>query len=286
MSIETRALAGGTGLQVLGVKLSEALEEDVKAAIRDALFNHCALVFRDQDLQPSAQVRFTQLFGEAQPHPLNPRPTVPGMPQVLLIQNRPGKRGARNDYWHSDISHAARPPAVSILHALEVPVSRGDTMVCNMYSAWEQLSPGMRGMLSKMRAEHSGEASARRNQLEADTDGLQIVNVPAPNLHPVARTHPHSGRVALFINPHFTTRFEDMTREESLPLMNFLTRQATQPENIYRHRWAVGDVLLWDNRCAMHYAVRDYDENMPRLMHRTTAAGEAPIQTASGETSG
>jgi taurine dioxygenase len=277
MSIETRALAGGVGQQVLGVNLSQELTEDVENAIRDALFNHCALVFRDQDLQPAEQVRFTQLFGEAQPHPLNPRPTVQGMPEVLLIQNRPGKRGARNDYWHSDISHAAQPPAVSILHAREVPENRGDTMVCNMYAAWETLSVGMREMLGKMRAEHSGEASARRNQVEADTDGLQIANVPKPNLHPVARTHPHSGRVALFVNPHFTTNFEDMTREESQPLMKFLTHHAARPENIYRHRWAVGDVLLWDNRCAMHYAIRDYDENMPRLIHRTTAAGEAPL---------
>lgn len=276
MSIETRELAGSVGREVLGINLSSELSDDVKNAIRDALYNHCTLLFRGQDLQPEEQIRFTEIFGEAVPHPLNPRPTIPGFNQVLILQNRPGKRGAANDYWHSDISHAATPPAASILHAREVPPSRGDTMICNMYAAWEQLSPGMRKMLRKLRAEHSAEATVRRNE-RAGTDALRIADIPTPSAHPVARTHPYSGRVALYVSPHFTTNFENMTREESRPLLRLLNEHATKPENIYRHQWAVGDVLMWDNRCTMHYAVRDYDENMPRLMHRTTAAGEAPI---------
>ncbi len=275
MTIETRSLTGTTGVEVLGVNLAEPLGDNAAGEIRDALFRHCALLFRGQDLPPEAQVRFTELFGPAEPHPLNTRPTVPGFPQVLILENRPGRRGARNDYWHSDISHAERPPAASILHARVVPEGRGDTLICNMYAAWEQLSEGMREMLSRMRAEHSGEATVRRST-EAGTDALPITEVPPPNLHPVARTHPGSGRTALFVNPHFTTRFEDMTREESRPLLEFLVGHATRPENVYRHRWQPGDVLMWDNRCTMHYAVRDYDESMPRLMHRTTAGGERP----------
>ena len=109
--------------------------------------------------------------------------------------------------------------------------------------------------------------------------GVSLADVQAqwpPVEHPVARTHPHTGRKALFVNPHFVTGFEDMTAQESAPLLDFLVRHATRPENVYRHRWAVGDVLMWDNRCTMHYAVRDYDESMPRLMHRTTAGGETP----------
>ena len=275
MSVALRPLTGGIGMEILGVDLEQALPDADAEAIRGALFEHCALLFRDQDLSPQAQVRFTELFGAAEPHPLSTRPTIPGVPQVLILQNRPGRRGARNDYWHSDISHAPRPPSASILHAREVPEGRGDTLICNMYAAWDQLSRGMRDLLSGMRAEHSAEPTARRNA-EEGTDALPITEVPPPRLHPVGRTHPQSGRRALFVNPHFTMRFEDMSREESRPLLQFLNSHATRPENVYRHRWAVGDVLMWDNRCTMHYAVRDYDETMPRLMHRTTAAGEAP----------
>ena len=275
MSVELRALCGGLGMEVVGVDLAAALDEATAGAVRRALFENCALLFRGQDVPPDAQVRFTELFGAAEPHPLNTRPTVEGMPQVLMLQNRPGKRGARNDYWHSDISHAARPPSVSMLHAREIPAGRGDTLICNMYAAWDQLSDGMRDMLSGLRALHSGEATLKRST-EEGTDALPIAKVPPPSLHPVARTHPETGRKALFVNPHFTIGFEDMSREESRPLLDFLARHATRPENVYRHRWQVGDVLMWDNRCTMHYAVRDYDESMPRLMHRTTAAGEAP----------
>jgi len=273
--METRPLSGGIGLEILGVDLSRGLSNAESDAVQDALYRNCCLLFRGQDLAPAAQVRFTELFGPAEPHPLNTRPTAPGFAQVLILQNRPGRRGARNDYWHSDISHAPKPPAASILHAREVPQGRGDTMICNMYAAWEQLSQGMRAMLSRMRAAHSAEATLRRST-EEGTDARPITEVPPPSLHPVARTHPHSGRTALFVNPHFTTGFEDMSREESAPLLAFLTRHATRPENVYRHRWQQGDVLMWDNRCTMHYAVRDYDESHPRLMHRTTAGGETP----------
>jgi len=273
--MELRPLTGNTGMEVMGVDLSGPLSNADSAAIQDALYQHCTLVFRDQDLPPGDQIRFTELFGPAEPHPLNTRRTVEGFPQVLMLENRPGRRGARNDYWHSDISHAAKPPSASILHAREVPEGRGDTLICNMYAAWDTLSEAMREMLSSVRAVHSGEATVRRAQ-EANTDALPIAEVPAPSVHPVGRTHPHSGRRALFVNPHFTTGFEDMTPEESAPLLEFLVSHATRPENIYRHRWARGDVLMWDNRCTMHYAVRDYDEDMPRLMHRTTAGGEPP----------
>lgn len=271
-----RPLTGGIGMEVVGIDLAQPLSNADAAGIQDALYQHCALLFRNQDLPPEAQIRFTELFGPAEPHPLNTRRTVEGFPQVLILENRPGKRGARNDYWHSDISHASRPPSASILHAKEVPDGRGDTMICNMYAAWESLSEAMREMLKDLRAVHSAEPTLRRAQAE-NTDALPITEVPPPSLHPVARRHPHTGRTALFVNPHFTMGFEDMSEEESKPLLDFLVRHATCPENIYRHRWTPGDVLMWDNRCTMHYAVRDYDETMPRLMHRTTAGGEEPM---------
>ena len=255
--------------------LSEPPDAAVVEFVRDAFLEHVVLVIRDQSLPPAAQIAFTRHFGAVEPHPLGSRRGLPKFPELMVLENRPGKPGARNDFWHSDISHAERPPAVSLLHALEIPEGRGDTMFCNMYAAYEQLSTGMRELLEKLSALHSGEATARRNR-EAATDALPIADVPPPVAHPVVRTHPQTGRKALYVNPFFTQRFSDMSEAESAPILRFLYELATRAENVYRHRWARGDVLMWDNRCAMHYAIKDYDEHTPRLMHRTTAAGDRP----------
>jgi taurine dioxygenase len=273
--LDVRRLGVALGAEIRGVDLSQTLDPATVELIREAFLEHIVLVIRGQSVPPEAQVAFTEHFGAVEPHPLNSRPGLPGLPQLMVLENRPGKPGARNDFWHSDISHAERPPAVSLLHAIEVPEGRGDTMFCNMYAAYEQLSQGMRDFLDNLHALHSGEATARRNR-EAATDARPITEVPPPVSHPVVRTHPESGRKALFVNPFFTLGFADMSESESAPVLKYLYEVATRPENIYRHRWAKGDVLMWDNRCAMHYAIKDYDETTPRYLHRTTAAGDRP----------
>ncbi len=268
-------LCGALGAEVRGVDLAR-LDEAASLAIRDAFHEHLVLVFPDQDLTAGAQVAFTELFGPVEPHPLRTRRTVDGFPTVLILENCKGRPGARNDYWHSDISHAERPPAVSVLHALEVPDKRGDTMFCNMYRAYEALSTGLREALRDLRALHSGMATYARGLAHNDARAIDLAEVKPPRAHPVVRIHPVTGRAALFVNPHFTIRFEDMTEDESRPLLEVLHAVATRPENVYRHRWRAGDVVMWDNRCTMHYAVRDYTEDMARLMHRTTSAGDVP----------
>lgn len=268
-------LCGALGAEVRGIDLAR-LDEAASAAIRDAFHEHLVLVFPDQDLAAADQVAFTELFGPVEPHPLKTRRTVDGFPAVLVIENRQGRPGARNDYWHSDISHAERPPAVSVLHALKVTDGRGDTMFCNMYRAYEALSDGLRRVLGGLSALHSGMATYERSLARSDARTIDPAEIKPPRAHPVVRTHPVTGRRALFVSPHFTTRFEDMTEEESRPLLDTLYAVATRPENVYRHRWRAGDVVMWDNRCTMHYAVMDYTEDMVRLLHRTTAAGEVP----------
>lgn len=275
MGIEVTKLSAALGAEVTGVDLSRALDAAQSARVEAAFHEHLVLLFRGQRLEPEGQIAFTRIFGAVEPHPLRTRRSVSDHPEVLILENRPGRPGARNDYWHSDISHAERPPLATVLHAITVPGGRGDTMFCNMYRAYEQLSPGLKAMLDRLRAAHSGEATLRRNNLEHN-DGLPIEGVAPPTLHPVIHTHPRTGRKALFVNPHFTVRFEDMTSQESGPLIDYLTRRATVPENVYRHAWREGDVLIWDNRCTMHYAVRDYDDSTLRLLHRTTAAGDRP----------
>ena len=268
-------LCGALGAEVRGVDLAR-LDEAASAAIRDAFHEHLVLVFPDQDLAAGAQVAFTELFGAVEPHPLRTRRTVDGFPAVLIIENRKGRPGARNDYWHSDISHAERPPAVTVLHAIKVTEGRGDTMFCNMYRAYDALSEDQREALRGRRALHSGMATYTRSLEHNDARAIDRAEVKPPRAHPVVCTHPVTHRPMLFVNPHFTTCMEDMTEDESRPLLDTLYAAATRPENVYRHRWRVGDVVMWDNRCAMHYAVMDYTEDMARLLHRTTAVGDAP----------
>ncbi len=273
--MRVKELCGALGAEVRGVDLAR-LDDAESAAIREAFHEHLVLVFPDQDLPAGAQVEFTELFGPVEPHPLRTRRTVDGFPAVLILENRKGQPGARNDYWHSDISHAERPPAVSVLHALQVPDGRGDTMFCNMYRAYEALSTGLREALRDLRALHSGMITYARSLERNDARTIDRAEVKPPRAHPVVRIHPATGRAALYVNPHFTIGFEDMTEDESRPLLNTLYDAAVKPENVYRHRWRAGDVVMWDNRCTMHYAVRDYTEDMERLLHRTTAAGDVP----------
>ena len=275
MPIEIRRLNGALGAEVRGADLSRPLPAGDLAAVHEAFLEHQVLAFRDQHLDPVTHVAFTETFGPVEPHPLAARRAVEGHPGVLLLENRPGLRGARNDFWHSDISHAERPPMATCLHALEVPEGLGDTVFCNAYAVYESLSRGLRASLDGLEAWHSGEATARRNRFEA-SDGREIPAVPPPVAHPVVRTHPQTGRRALYVNPFFTTGLVGMSAPESAAILEPLYRMLDRPEFHYRHRWRRGDVLLWDNRCALHYAVRDYGPDDVRLMQRTTAAGDRP----------
>ena len=266
---------GALGARVEDVDLSR-LDDETAKAIYDAFHENLVLVFPDQDPDAASQVRFTELFGPVEPHPLRTRDTVEGFPAVLILENREGLPGARNDYWHSDISHAERPPSASVLHALKVPEARGDTMFCNMYRAYELLSDGMRNALKGLKALHSGMATYTRSLERNDARAINPADIKPPRAQPLVRTHPVTSRQALFVNPHFTTCIDGMTEEESRPLLDTLYGIATRPDNIYRHRWNPGDVVMWDNSCTMHYAVMDYTEDMPRLLHRTTAGGDIP----------
>ena len=276
MTITIAPLTPAIGAKITGVDLARGLDDETFARIHEAVLNQLVLYFPDQDVPPAAQVAFTERFGPVEPHPLKARDGHPDYAGLLVLENAPETRAARNDFWHSDISCAPAPPSFSVLHALIVPEGRGDTMFCNMYQAWDALPYDFRTRLDGMSAEHSGEAIRRRNNA-ADTDGAKDIEVPPPETHPVVRRHPETGRRVLYTNCFFTTRLGDMTEQESAPLLADLEKRATTPGNVYRHRWRPGDVLIWDNRCTMHYADYDYDENEPRRMHRTTAAGDRPM---------
>jgi len=270
--IELTPLCNALGAEVTGVDLSQPLDVETFAEIEQAFYDNLVLVFRDQTIQPGDQVTFTHRFGPTEAHPLGSRRGLDEQPEVMVLENRPGKLGPRNVFWHSDISFGEVPPAMSMLYAIEVTEGLADTMFCNMYTAYEELSEPLRIFLDGLQAEHNAETLVTEVPSR-----VQVTEVPPGVIHPVVRTHPGSGRKALYVNPYYTSHFIGMTREESKPILEFLYAQATQHENIYRHKWRVGDVLMWDNRANMHYAVRDYDENQPRFLHRTTAAGERPV---------
>jgi taurine dioxygenase len=207
-----------------------------------------------------------------------------GYPYVVRVLKEAEERGISTfgNAWHSDFTSEPAPPLGSVLYALEVPEHGGDTMFANMYLAYEALSPGMKRMLDGVKAIHVGKPYGTKygppKSMKTSTSIEIERNRPEANrevAHPVARTHPITGRKALFVNPIYTLRFADMTEEESRPLLEYLYEHAVRPEFTCRLRWTKGALALWDNRCTLHYAVNDYDGSR-RLMHRTMIAGDVP----------
>ncbi len=274
--METRSIGNVGVAEVLGVNLG-SLSNQETAGILDLYRDNVALVFRGQSLSPEEQIKFTEMFGPVEPHPLRTRATPEGFPQVLILENRPGRPGAPNDYWHSDISHAKAPPSATVLHSLTVPEGYGDTLISNMVRVYEQLSPPVRKMVEELRALHSGLVTYQRSlDYASDARKIDPSEVPAPSSHPLVRKVEGTDQKSIFVNPRFTTEIEGVDKDVSDFLLRHIVDIATKPENVYRHRWQPGDVFLWDNRRTMHYAVLDYTEDMPRKMHRCTAGGEIP----------
>ena len=275
--MKTKCINGALGVEVCNVDLN-IIGDQLRSDIQSLFNKHLVLLFRHQDLTPESQIEFSKLFGSVKSHPLKTRRSVDGHPEVLILENQPGRPGAPNDYWHSDISHSDQPPSATILHSLIVPEGRGDTMLCNMVRAYDQLSPYMRNVITGLEGLHSGMATFERSIAgKSDARPIDPSEIKPPRAHPIVRSPAGTNQKAIFVNPHFTVGIKGLDTEESNWVLDHLYKIATQPENIYRHQWRIGDVLVWDNRRTMHYAVRDYTEDMPRKLHRCTASGEIPV---------
>ena len=248
-------LAGLIGAEV-NVDL-RALDDQTFDAVRAAFLEYLVLVFPDQHLTESDQIAFAQRFGELYVSP--PTPGLTDHKDILPI-NLPS--GTLRGRWHSDATFDAAPPAISILSGRELPSKGGETAFANQYAAFESLSDGMKEMIRPLRAVH--DASSHNRPEEYTTQ-------------PVLRTHPETGRTALFVNHEITRRFSHMSTEQSAGLLNYLTDHAHRPEFCYVHRWRTGDVVMWDNRCAQHYPVMNRPEGDVRRMWRVTVAGGAPV---------
>jgi taurine dioxygenase len=265
--ITIKRLTGAIGAEVKGVGLNHSLDNRTFATIHQAFLDHCMLVFRGQFLDPEAQKAFTCRWGEVRRSPYLEQLEMPDHPDVL-VQPNAGKatHAMTTEQWHSDQSFMRAPPAHAILAAQVLPEAGGDTMFANQYLAYETLSDGMKRLLQPLRALHGGARLAA---------ALGIENSAPLQCHPIVRTHPETGRKALYVNRVYTYCIEGLTEAESRGLLEFLFEHTCRPDFAYRHQWQPGDVIMWDNRCTLHYAVHDYGET-PRVMHRTTVAGDIP----------
>lgn len=273
--LDVRPMAGSLGAELLNVDLSR-LTDDVFEEIHRAFLQYMVIFFRDQELDPEQHKAFGRRFGELNVHPVYE--PLPGHPEILAVIKEKDAQHNIGDTWHTDVTFLPEPPMGSILYGREVPPYGGDTLFANLYMAYDHLSEGMKELLGGLNAVHSNEyliggqdRNATRSTKLRDDKREELTAV-----HPVVRTHPETKRKALFVNFPFTQRFENMTRAESLPLLEYLFRHASRPEFTCRFRWARGSVAFWDNRCTYHYALNDY-HGYRREMHRVTVNGDRPF---------
>jgi taurine dioxygenase len=268
-------IAGALGAEISGVDL-DAIDDETVAEIRAAWLEHLVVFFRDQHLEPGAFLAFARRIGEPVEYPFVRG--IDGYPEIIAVAKLPHETVNFGGIWHSDTVYLERPPMATLLIAREVPPFGGDTMWANMYAAYEALSPAMREMLDGLRAVNSSalaDVSKTREDRIRD-GGAEVEPTEYLSEHPVVRTHPETGRKALYVNVAHTARFAGMTEEESRPLLRFLFEHSVKPEFTCRFRWQVGSLAMWDNRCAMHNPINDYHGHT-RRMHRITLAGDVPV---------
>jgi taurine dioxygenase len=268
--VEVRRIAGALGAEILGVDLSR----DFPAKeIRRALLEHQVVFFRDQPLTPAQFMAFARCMGKPVEYPFVSG--IDGFPEVIEVKKLEHERHNFGGIWHSDTTYLEQPPMGSMLLARELPPYGGDTLFASQYLAYETLSDGMRRVLDGLVAVNSSaNADVSRTREDRIREQARTPEEFAAE-HPVVRTHPETGRKALYVNVAHTARFKGMTKEESAPLLSFLFQHQVKPEFTCRFRWRVGSLAFWDNRCVQHNPVNDYHGHR-RVMHRITLAGEPP----------
>jgi taurine dioxygenase len=271
------------GAEILGLDLNRPLAQREFQRIHKAHLDHHLLVFRDQRITPQQQVDFSRRFGPLQIHVLR-NFQLPSNPEVLIISNiiedgQPIGLGDAGHFWHSDLSYKETPSLGSLLHAQELPAEGGDTLFANMHLAYDTLPSALRNAVQGARAEHSYlaqyEELRRRSPFRPALTQAQIDEVK-PVVHPVVRTHPETGRKALFVSEHFTTRIVGLPDDESRVLLAELFAHSVRPEHVYHHRWAPHDLVFWDNRSLMHLAAGT-PAHLRRKLYRTTIEGDVPF---------
>lgn len=276
--IEVRPIAGALGAEIDGVDLAADLTESAFAEIHRAFLDYLVIFFRGQRLDPDGLAAFARRFG-----PLASYPFVEPLedhPKVVEIIKEPAQETNFGGCWHSDTSYLETPPLGTLLYGRQVPPVGGDTLFANMYLAFDRLSTGMKALLDPLVAVNSAARVEDRFRASPLKDGAMKGRLGEEESftaeHPVIRTHPATGRKAIYVNRAHSVRFKGMTEAESAPLLDFLFAHATREEFTCRFRWEEGSLALWDNRCAQHYPLNDYAGHR-RVMQRITVAGERPV---------
>ena len=277
---EVRLICGAGGAEITGVDASRPLGSEVVAELRRALAEHCVIFLRNQTLTPEQQKAFARHFGLLAQTPfIKP---LEGHPEMMRIVREASEAKKLNfgGRWHTDMTFSPEPVLGTCLYSRESPEVGGDTIWANQMNAFDALSPGMQRMLEGLKVMHSAKRSYGPQGAYADDD-LKSMRIQASEAalkeqaHPCIRTHPETGRSILYVNWVYAVRFEDMTEEESAPLLDFLNRHSQRPEFQIRFRWTPGTLALWDNRSTQHIAVNDYS-GYRRVMDRVTIAGDKP----------
>jgi taurine dioxygenase len=272
--MECRRVSGALGAEVSAVDLSRPLSTADLAQLRALWMEHLVLFFRNQPLTPAQFMAFACQLGEPVEYPMVQG--IEGFPKIIEVKKLEHERVPFGGIWHTDTAYLERPPMASMLVARELPPFGGDTLFANMYLAYEGLSPGLKRMLTGMKAVNTSlKADASRTREDRLKDSGISSSKQYIAEHPVVRTHPETGRKGLYVNPGHTERFVGWTVEESAGLLKFLFEQQIKPEFTCRFAWQPGSIALWDNRCAQHNPVNDYHGHR-RVMHRITLGGDVP----------
>ena len=277
LGITVSPLSGALGAEVSGFGMAALDLADLDAetchAIHEAFLEHRLLVFRDQRLSRDALLAVAHRFGVPIRHPFAAGHAE--QPEITTIVKEPDETENFGGIWHSDLTYLARPPKAALLMAVETPRVGGDTLFACQHRACESLSDGMRSMLSRLNAVSSSAKSTDRllgtHQREAGAARAE----PLTAVHPAIRRHPETGRPALFVNRAHTVAFDELTAEESAPILDYLFAHQVRPEFTARLRWAPGTVAIWDNRSLLHLAINDYGGRR-REMWRVTLEGDTP----------
>ncbi len=274
MSIQYTPLSGAIGAEIQGIDLARATDAEI-AEIRQIWLAHNVVFFRGQTLPPADFLALARRFGQPIEYPFVKG--IDGFAEIIPVLKLPHEKVNFGGIWHSDTTYLEQPPAATMLVAREIPSHGGDTLFANMTLAYETLSPGMKKLLEGLRyISSSAKADVSRTREDRIKDSKRDdAKTLYEATHPVVRTHPETGRKALYVNVAHALRFENMTVEESAPLLDYLCQHAIRPEFTCRFRWTPGALALWDNRCTLHNPVNDYHGQL-RSMHRITLAGDRP----------
>ncbi len=270
-----KKISGALGAEISGVDLSGELNNDIIAALRQALLDNLVIFLRDQPMTSDKFLAFARNLGKPIEYPFVKG--LAGYPEIIEVAKLEHEKTNFGGIWHSDTTYLEQPPMGTMLLSREIPPYGGDTMFANMYLAYEALSPGMQKMLSCLMAVNSSAKAdvSRTREDRIKSNPTDSSNSEIMTEHPVVRTHPETGRKALYVNIAHTLRFSGMTEEESKPLLDFLFQHQIKPEFTCRFQWSVGALAFWDNRAAQHNPVNDY-HGYRRIMHRLTLAGDRP----------